>query len=483
MNQSFDTGLLRNNKHILILFRTFEDLDWLQPGFLEKVNCFDFISEFTVSSSRTLCFDFGFGLQYVSFYKLPELTSLSVLRKEMGLFFQSLDNQLRGDVSLCLPHVCYEHDLFLLGQVISEAFVLSTYSYLYKDDMPKHSFDSCELYLQTNIENELFLKGAVTGETIARNVNKARNLCNSPSNLLKPTDFVAITQKEFAKSVVNVSVIDEQKAHELGMNAFLGVGKGSSEPSFMLCLEYNLNDEDLPITLVGKGVTFDSGGISLKPSKNMAEMKADMSGAACVLYALKAIVELGLNKSVRVIIPLVENMPSGNALKPGDVIGAMNGKSIEILNTDAEGRLILADALCLAVEKKSKMIIDIATLTGACVVALGTEATGMFSNSDSMIETFKKVSSFTGDKVWQLPLYDCFLDYLKSDVADIANCSEGRHGGASTAAKFLQQFVKDTPWLHLDMAPVMSKSKADGLCSKGMSAEGVRNLIAFVQHS
>jgi len=247
---------------------------------------------------------------------------------------------------------------------------------------------------------------------------------------------------------------------------------------YMLVIDYQGSSEK-PVALVGKGVTFDSGGISIKPASHMDEMKGDMSGAAAVLAAILGLVELQVKKHVLGIIPLVENMPSGTAQRPGDIVKAMNGKTIEILNTDAEGRLILADALCYAVKEKSQLLIDIATLTGACSIALGDAATAILGNKQSVINQFLENSELTGERLWQLPLYDAYLDYLKSDNADIANCTTNRLAGTCTAAKFLEQFVDETPWIHFDIASTNFYSKASGYTVKGMSGVGVRTLIEY----
>lgn len=323
-----------------------------------------------------------------------------------------------------------------------------------------------------------------TGEWFAHATNRARDWATMPANDLNPETFVTIAKKVLKGSGVSVSVIDGTAAKKRGMNALLGVGKGSSIPPRLLVMKYNIKQnnkqKNRPIALVGKGVTFDTGGISLKPSKGMSDMKADMSGAAAVLSTMVALGQFKPKLPVLGLIPLAENMPGGLAQRPGDVVTAMNGKTIEILNTDAEGRLILADALCYAVEEGASKIVDIATLTGACGVALGELAMGLLSNSDSEVAAMKGAAEKTGERVWQLPLYAEYLEYLESGIADIAHCSEGRYGGTCTAAKFLEQFVNDTPWIHLDIASVMIQKKNKGAQVKGMSGAGARNLIQYV---
>jgi leucyl aminopeptidase len=263
------------------------------------------------------------------------------------------------------------------------------------------------------------------------------------------------------------------------MNAFLGVAQGSVEPPFMLILKYLPQKGKKAKALVGKGVTFDSGGISIKPSAKMNEMKADMSGAAAVLASMVAISHLKPAQNIVAVMALTENMPSGSAQRPGDVISAMNGKTIEIINTDAEGRLVLADALCYALTLNVSEMVDIATLTGACSVALGDVASAILGNDQALIDRFLSISQQTGEKLWQLPLYDEYNDYMKSEVADLANASENRLGGTCYGAKFLEAFVDKTPWVHLDIASMMHYAKASGYQVKGMSGVGVLNLVAY----
>jgi leucyl aminopeptidase len=248
----------------------------------------------------------------------------------------------------------------------------------------------------------------------------------------------------------------------------------------MLVLTYKAASCD-PVALVGKGVTFDSGGISIKPSKGMSSMKADMGGSAAVMGTFRAIDRLKPKAHVIGVIPLAENMPSHIAQRPGDVITAMNGKTIEVINTDAEGRLILADALCYAVSKKVSMIVDIATLTGAAAISMGNESAALLGNNDEIINGFLDRCEETGEQLWQLPLFDSFLDYIKSDIADLMNAAEGKGAGTSTAAKFLEQFVNKTPWAHIDMAPMMQSYKTQGVLVKGMSGYGVRTLTRFIE--
>ena len=320
------------------------------------------------------------------------------------------------------------------------------------------------------------------GEVIGHAVNKARSFANSPANLLTTDSFVKEIKALFKSDKrYSVSVIDEAQLKKKKMNALLGVGQGSKYPSYLVDITYKGGSGDA-IALVGKGVMFDTGGISIKPSRNMKEMKGDMGGAAAVVGAAWAAGQLNLKRPISFIVPIVENMVSADAQRPGDVVVASNGKSIEITNTDAEGRLILADALVYAAKKKVSCILDIATLTGASIIALGPYAISVMGNHQSVVDQLLTSSLEYDERCWQLPLFDEYKDLLKSDVADLLNANEGREAGTITAAKFLEQFVNDVPWAHLDIASTMSRSSTKGDQVKGMTGAGTRALISFMKH-
>lgn len=329
------------------------------------------------------------------------------------------------------------------------------------------------------MEQDLWKRGEIKGT--AQNV--ARRLADTPANLLTPTVF-AETAKSLIKDLdISIDVRDKAWAEKEKMNAFLSVSRGSIEPPRFVELSYKKSDEN-PFVLVGKGVTFDAGGISLKPASSMDEMRADMSGAACVVGTIIGLARLKSNVNLKVLIPLVENMPSGSATKPGDVIWARNGKSICVDNTDAEGRLILADALTYSEVFKPKWILDIATLTGAMRVALGTAASGVFSNSDKLYKILEEAGANTGDRVWRLPLWKHYTKQLtESSAYDINNIGKKGGGGSCTAAAFLQEFIpKDAKWLHLDIAGVMGPDNSDcQYLTKGMSGRPTRTLIDFIE--
>ncbi|XP_059482769.1 cytosol aminopeptidase-like isoform X3 [Neocloeon triangulifer] len=314
--------------------------------------------------------------------------------------------------------------------------------------------------------------------------NFARRLMDTPANLMTPTIFAQEAASVLSKVNVEVEIHDQKWAEEKKMGSFLSVTRGSDEPPRFLEMSYfgASNSLSKPVVLVGKGVTFDTGGISLKPPGKMDEMRADMGGAACVVATLKAAATLKIPINIKGLVPLCENMPSGRATKPGDVVTAMNGKTIQIDNTDAEGRLILADALWYAAQSPNRVIVDMATLTGAMTVCLGQAAAGVFSNSNEMWEELQKASCQTGDRVWRFPLWNFYTKQI-SEIpgADLNNIGKGPGGGSCTAAAFLKEFVGDSVWMHLDIASVMSSSGSEvPYISKGMAGRPVRTLIQFL---
>ncbi len=291
------------------------------------------------------------------------------------------------------------------------------------------------------------------GMAIAEGIRLTKDLANLPGNICTPTHLAEqAVQMADEYDSMHAEVLDEAQMEELGMGALLSVAKGSEQPAKLIVLEYRGADEgDKPIVLVGKGLTFDAGGISLKPAQHMDEMKYDMCGGAAVLGTLKAAAELELPLNVVGIVPSAENLPDGKANKPGDIVTSMSGQTIEILNTDAEGRLILCDALTYAERFNPEVVIDIATLTGACVIALGREASGLLGNHSPLVNDLLGAGRESGDRAWELPLFEEYQDQLKSNFADMANVG-GREAGAITAAAFLSRFTKKFRWAHLDIA-------------------------------
>jgi len=323
--------------------------------------------------------------------------------------------------------------------------------------------------------------GVERANAICDGVYLARDLANTPGLDLYPQTLASITQKECRNAGCTVTVFDEKKIKSLKMGGILSVSKGSERKPRFIIIEWNGGKRtDNPYVLVGKGITFDTGGISIKPSANMGAMKMDMSGAAAVIGAMKTAATLKLQVNIVGLIPAAENMPSGTAIRPGDVIRIMNGTTVEVDNTDAEGRMILADALVYAKRYKPKAVVDLATLTGACLVALGHYATGMMGNDEKVLQALKDAGNRSYERVWELPLYDEYEKMIKSDIADVKNIG-GRYAGAITAGWFLRKFADDFPWVHLDIAGTAILEENGDYTQRGGSGVGVRLLIEWLR--
>jgi leucyl aminopeptidase len=375
---------------------------------------------------------------------------------------------------------------------IIEGLVLSLYEYnKFKEDKANkdlptfyENFSVSIMYPDdSNLGNKIEINKIMD---ICEAVFYARDLANSPPNVIDPNALANSAKTLEKMKNIHVDILNQNQIKDLGMNGIISVGKGSENEPKLIIVEYNNStaSKDKPIVLVGKAVTFDTGGISIKPSDRMDEMKFDKSGGCTVLGIMKALGNLDLPINVVAIIPAVENMPSGSSYRPGDIIRMYNGKTVEVLNTDAEGRLILADALAYGVAKYSpKYILDFATLTGACIIALGTNIAGIIGNDDKLINKLVSLSSSTGEKIWQLPLSEEFSDLIKSNVATIKNIG-GRTGGTITAAAFLSHFVSDIPWAHFDIAGTAWTQ--DGTVDKsynpkGSTGFGIRTIIKFLE--
>ncbi len=371
-------------------------------------------------------------------------------------------------------------DAELCAQMIAEGAVSGTYSFdKYKSVKKEHNVKE---FIIAEIDNEKFKKakkGVEKGLVVAENLNMARDLINESSQYLYPETLADFAVKN---SGVKTTVYNKTQIKKMGMNAFLAVGQGSAhEPKFihMVYKPEKTSKKIRKIAIVGKGITFDAGGLDLKPAASMLTMKDDMSGAAAVIATMRAISQLKPNVEVHALVAACENMPSGSAYKPGDVIVSKTGRTIEIDNTDAEGRVTLADALAYAEELNVDEIIDIATLTGACVVALGTVASGIMGNNEAKISEFIKTAAVAGERFWQMPMYEEYGDTLKSDIADTKNTG-GRMGGTSAAGIFLSKFIKKTPWLHLDIAGTAFLDKPNSEGIKNATGVGIRSLIKYI---
>ena len=322
--------------------------------------------------------------------------------------------------------------------------------------------------------------GVDRGARVAAAVALARDLVNEPAKAMTPRRLAEVAAEVAEAEGLTLTVLDEAAIEAERLGGLAGVAAGSDEPARLIELVYDPPSAEGAIALVGKGITFDSGGLSIKTAEGMETMKTDKSGAAAVLGAMSVIAALAPPVKVVGIIPATENMPGGAALKPGDVLTARNGKTIEVLNTDAEGRLVLADGLSLAVEAGVDAIIDVATLTGACIVALGRRVAGLMGNHAGWVDQVGEAAARAGEEVWPLPLPEDYRKLIDSDVADVKNVSNGRYAGALTAGLFLREFVGDVPWVHLDIAGPARSEEDEGYLQKGGTGFGVRTLVEAV---
>jgi leucyl aminopeptidase len=366
------------------------------------------------------------------------------------------------------------------AQAITEGALLGLYAFRRHITRPENSFGEIKELRIASRGRTALLRAIERGRVVAEAANRARDLVNEPSNFMTPSDLAEAARKLAADYGLGIEVFERERIEEMGMGGLLGVSRGSQQPPKFIVLSYQGNDSGtVDLALVGKGITFDSGGIDIKSQEGMHEMKGDMAGGASVMAALTALAQLKPRINVTALIPATENLPSGSAMKPGDIISAMNGKTIEVLNTDAEGRLILADALSYAKKLGARAIIDVATLTGACHVALGDVCSGAFTNDQRLADRLIAAGRETGELLWQLPMYDEYKEQLKSDIADIKNIG-GRYGGAITAAKFLAEFIDGTPWVHLDIAGTYYTDKEKGYIVKGATGIPVRTLVEYI---
>jgi leucyl aminopeptidase len=365
------------------------------------------------------------------------------------------------------------------AQAIVEGAVLGLYTF---QRHKKKDEDAREISEITLVEREAaklraLRRGVERGRVLAEAANWARDLANEPANYMTPSDMAERAKAVAAERGLDCQILERKDMEKMGMGALLGVAQGSHQPPKLIILNYRGGKEGVaPLGLVGKGITFDTGGISIKPSQGMEEMKSDMAGGAAVIAAMSAIAQLKPKVNVTALVPATENMPGGGAQKPGDVVRALNGKTIEVINTDAEGRLILADALSYACRLGLSPIVDVATLTGAIVIALGRAAMGAMTNNEAFLDRLRAASQASGEKLWQLPMYDEYKEHIKSEVADVKNVGN-REAGSITGALFLQEFVDNTPWVHLDIAGVDQAEKEKGVLVKGSSGIPVRTLV------
>jgi leucyl aminopeptidase len=371
------------------------------------------------------------------------------------------------------------------AQAVVEGMVLGLYRFdkFKTAENGRQDIAAVRLVSNNREQAKVIQQGAEIGRILGESTNFARSLVNHPSNEMTPT-MLSEQARQMAKEChLKCDILDRKDLEKLGMGLLLGVAQGSEQPPKFIILEHRGGKRAQGnIVFVGKGITFDSGGISIKSAEGMERMKYDMSGGAAVIGALRAAALLKVPQNIIGLIPATENLPSGKATKPGDVHRAMNGKTAEIINTDAEGRLILGDALAYAARYKPIACVDLATLTGACVIALGHEAIGMMGNTQGevLMDRLRRAGTYTGERVWQLPLWDEYLEYVKSDVADVKNVGMGRAAGAIAGAAFLVKFVDGFPWVHLDIAGTAWADREQSYMPKGGTGVGVRLLTQML---
>ncbi len=388
------------------------------------------------------------------------------------------------DFCTSLSFIDHNQPVDNIAQAVVEGSVLGLYRYTAFKTLDRNKNKDIKEFviIEEKVDACKVIRSAADiAEVITRAVYFTRDMVSAPGNEMTPTAMAGQARNIATRKNVILKILDEKKMEKIGMNALLGVARGSDEPAKFIILEYRGGKKsDQPVAIVGKGLTFDSGGISIKPAEKMDEMKSDMAGGAAVLGVIMAAADLRLPVNIVGLIPATENLPGGSAYKPGDILKSLSGQTIEVISTDAEGRLIMADALTYAGRFKPAAVIDVATLTGACVIALGDRVTGMMGTDDKLKRKIRDAAEATGERVWELPLWEDYHEMIKSDVADYKNTA-GRHGAAITAAAFLSKFVGDYPWVHLDIAGPALLAKDQPYIPKGASGVGVRLLVQFLR--
>lgn len=492
---------MKNNMEIKVLNAELKDqpCDVLAIGMWEKSENLtgvaasvdealgEIITEFIIKKDK---FEAKFGSTYLlqTYGKIPANKVLVVGLGDKEKFTLNKLRELCAKIinkacSIKAKKVCVDlgkldFDPVSSGKAAAEGALIGEYSFD-KYKTKKEDEVKIEEFILVEKDSERFAKlkeGKEKGEKIAKAMTFARNLANEPAQYATPTKLAEVAKKIEG---IKTKVFEKDEIEKMGMGAFLAVGKGSCEFPKFIHMKYSSANPKKKIAIIGKGITFDSGGLDIKPASSMLTMKDDMSGAACVLSVMNTLKSFNPDVEVHGIIATCENMPGCGAYKPGDILTAKNQKTIEVDNTDAEGRLTLADALCYACELGVDEVIDIATLTGACMVALGTQAAGIMGNNQELIDKLTKVGEENGERLWQLPLYEEYKDNLKSDVADMKNTGS-RWGGACAAGIFLQEFVKDVKWVHLDIAGVAFLEKPQKELTKGATGAGVRTLLNYI---
>ena len=372
------------------------------------------------------------------------------------------------------------------GQAVAEGALLGLYTFRRyrsgQEDDPAHEVEELQIVERDSAKAAFIQQGVDRGRVLAEATIVARDMGNEPANVMNPTEMAERARQVAQKTGLSFEVLDKPQMADLGMGALLAVAAGSDQPPKLIVLRYTGDPENEAnnVALCGKGITFDSGGISIKPAAGMGEMKGDMSGGAAVIGAMSAIAQLKPKINIMALVPATENLSGGSATRPGDVVRAMTGKSIEIENTDAEGRLVLADAIGYARNQGQRRLVDIATLTGAAVVALGRITSAVMGNDQPLVDRVLKAGEAVGERMWQLPLFEEYKELNRSKVADVKNTG-GRDAGAITAAQFISEFAEDVPWAHVDIAGTARTSKNSGYLVTGSTGVGVRMLVSLVE--
>jgi leucyl aminopeptidase len=437
-------------------------------------SCVSFYTGTTVVPTKVVVMGLGKQSEFV----------LNDLRNILGKFISSHRNSIDSIAFAYPEQSAVSNEDFI--QAVVETAELASYSFRKYKEKKKENRELSSLIFSfaERLDQKSAKEIIAKAQAYARATVLARDLVNEQPSVATPT-FLAQVAKDIAKSnnEIKVTIYDKPQLEKMGMDAFLGIARASDTPPKFICLEYTplKSTSKKKLALVGKGITFDSGGINVKPGDHMSDMKMDMAGAAIVLGVFSIIAEVSPSYPVMGIIAATPNMISGNAIVPGDVVRAMNGKTIEVLNTDAEGRVTLADSLSYAVKEGATEIIDFATLTGACLVALGEDIAGLFVNNRDFADRIKAAAHDAGEKVWELPLEKDYKSQNKSSVADIANIPSSRYGGTITAALFLQEFIGNTTWAHLDIAGPAFSNKGTSTSPKGGTGFGVRTVLQLLE--
>ncbi|OIQ01979.1 MAG: hypothetical protein AUK58_03700 [Candidatus Moranbacteria bacterium CG2_30_41_165] len=435
------------------------------------------VDEVVVREGSTKNLSFGIGVRE----KMTRRKLMLLVRRVM----MSVKEHQVKECALYWEEWQFQHlmiDESEMAEIFATNALMTDFSFDIFKTKPKDGFRKVEKIFFASAVQSRISKGLKKGIIIGEEVNRSRHIATMPGEEMTPSLLASHAKQSIKGLPIKLSVLGEKEMKKLKMGGIIGVGEGSREKSCFIVLEYFGTDKkQAPIVLVGKGVTFDTGGINLKPSDSIFGMNMDMSGGASVIHALTSAVRLKMKKNIVALIPAVENMASGSSYRPGDILRSMSGKTIEVLNTDAEGRIILADALIYAKKYRPSLVVDVATLTGAALVALGERASALFTQDEKLETLFRHLGEESGDYVWPLPLWDDYDDEVKGTFGDVANLGKTRWGGAITAAIFLKQFVdKAYPWVHLDIAPRMT-TLPDEFLAKGSAGAPVRLLVKLLE--